>query len=69
MQSSQSGGMGAALAGNAFHVITRLTSEKNLLLESISYLPNVSGASPLYDSIVLAYAEDFPYHPGERNAR
>ena len=57
-----------ALAGNAFHVITRLTSEKNLLLESISYLPNVSGASPLYDSIVLAYAEDFPYHPGERNA-
>ena len=56
------------LAGNAFHVISRLTSEKNILRESIAHLPNVSGASPLYDSIVLAYAEDFPYRPGERNA-
>ena len=57
-----------ALAGSAFHVISRLTDEREALLETIARLPNASGASPLYDAIVLAYAEDFPQHPGERNA-
>lgn len=57
-----------ALAGNAFHVVSRLTDEKDILRKTIARLPNASGASPLYDSIVLAYAEDFLYRPGERNA-
>lgn len=57
-----------ALAGGAFHVISRLTGEREALLETIARLPDASGASPLYDAIVLAYAEDFPHRPGERNA-
>ncbi len=57
-----------ALAGSAFHVISRLTDEREALLETIARLPDASGASPLYDAVVLAYAEDFPQHPGERNA-
>ena len=57
-----------ALAGSAFHVISRLTDEREALLETIARLPDASGASPLYDAVVLAYAEDFPNRPGERNA-
>ncbi len=57
-----------ALAGSAFHVISRLTDEREALLETIARLPDASGASPLYDAVVLAYAEDFPQHIGERNA-
>ena len=57
-----------ALAGNAFHVVSRLTNEKDSLLKTITHLPNASGASPLYDAILLAYAEDFLGRPRERNA-
>ena len=57
-----------ALAGSVFHVISRLTDEREALLETIARLPDASGASPLYDAVVLAYAEDFPNRPGERNA-
>ena len=57
-----------ALAGSALHVISRLTDQREALLEAIDRLPDASGASPLYDAVVLAYAEDFPRHPGERNA-
>ena len=57
-----------ALAGGVFHVISRLTGEKDSLVETVARLPDASGASPLYDAIVLAYAEDFSRRPGERNA-
>ena len=57
-----------ALAGSAFRVISRLTDERETLLEAIGRLPATSGTSPLYDAVVLAYAEDFPNRPGERNA-
>ena len=56
-----------ALAGGAFHVISKLTDEREGLLKTIQRIPDVSGASPLYDTVVLAYAEDLRYRPGERN--
>ena len=56
-----------ALAGGAFHVVSKLTDERERLLRTIQRIPDVSGASPLYDTVVLAYAEDLRYRPGERN--
>ena len=46
-----------ALAGGVFHVVSRLTDAREELLKTIERLPEVSGASPLYDTIALAYAE------------
>ncbi len=57
-----------ALADDSFHVISNLTSDSKKLLDTIERLPDVAGASPLYDAIVLAYAEDLSKRPGERNA-
>ena len=57
-----------ALAGGVFHVVSRLTGAREELLKAIDRLPEVSGASPLYDTIALAYAEDLQTRPGQRNA-
>jgi VWFA-related protein len=57
-----------ALAGGMFHVVSRLTADREQLLETVRRLPSVSGASPLYDTIVLAYGEELRWRPGERNA-
>lgn len=57
-----------ALAGGMFHVVTELTADRERLIETIQRLPAVSGASPLYDAMVLAYAEELRRRPGERNA-
>ncbi len=57
-----------ALAGGVFHVVSRLTGAREELLRTIDRLPEVSGASPLYDTIALAYAEDLQSRPGQRNA-
>jgi VWFA-related protein len=57
-----------ALAGGMFHVLTSLTSDRDRLLATIRNLPPVSGASPLYDTIVLAYGEELRSRPGQRNA-
>ena len=57
-----------ALAGGVFHVVSRLTDAREELLKTIERLPEVSGASPLYDTIALAYAEDLQSRPGQRNA-
>ena len=57
-----------ALAGDTFHVISNLTDDFDALRRTIERLPPVSGASPVYDAIVLGYAEDLLEHPGERNA-
>ena len=56
-----------ALAENFFHVIAPLTSGHKALLEAARSLPTVSGASPIYDMIALAYAEELHHRPGERN--
>jgi VWFA-related protein len=57
-----------ALAGGMFHVVAELTADRERLIETIQRLPAVSGASPLYDAMVLAYAEELRRRPGERNA-
>ncbi|MEX2302548.1 MAG: VWA domain-containing protein [Bryobacterales bacterium] len=56
-----------ALAGGMFHVVSELTADRERLIETIARLPSVSGASPLYDTMVLAYAEELRQRPGERN--
>ena len=56
-----------ALAGGSFHVVSHLTDDREGLLKTIQRIPIVSGASPLHDTVVLAYGEDLRYHPGERN--
>jgi Ca-activated chloride channel homolog len=56
-----------ALAGGMFHVVTELTADREKLIETIQRLPAVAGASPLYDAMVLAYAEELRGRPGERN--
>jgi Ca-activated chloride channel family protein len=57
-----------ALANNHFHVISRLTTNRAKLVEALNIIPKVSGGSPVYDSIALAYAEEFRQLPNERNA-
>ena len=56
-----------ALAENFFHVIAPLTNDRKALMEATRSLPTVSGASPIYDMIALAYAEELHGRPGERN--
>ena len=56
------------LANNWFGVLSRLTPDRELLAQSIGKLPNLSGGSPLYDAMVLAYAEELAQRPDERNA-
>ena len=57
-----------AVAGDVFHVLAPLTDDRDKLIATIEQLPNVTGGSPLYDGIVLAYFEDLHERPGERNA-
>ena len=57
-----------ALANDQFHVISRLTSDRQRLIAMIDAIPQVSGASPLYDIVVLSYAEELYERPSERNA-
>ncbi len=57
-----------ALAGSMFQVVTPLTADRDRLYQVIEQMPDVSGASPIYDAIVLAYAEEFQDRPQERNA-
>lgn len=57
-----------AVAGDVFHVIAPMITDREKLVATIEKLPNVTGGSPLYDGIVLAYSEDLHERPGERNA-
>lgn len=56
------------LANNWFGVISRLTSDRELIARRIGDLPNLSGGSPLYDAIILSYGEELAQRPSERNA-
>ena len=55
-----------ALFGGEFRVVSKLTDQQEALVEAIERIaPEVTvGASPLYDTIVLACAEDLRYRPG-----
>jgi Ca-activated chloride channel family protein len=57
-----------ALAGDLFHVVAPLTSDRASLIATLSKIPGVSGGSPLYDAIALAYAEELHDREGEKNA-
>ncbi len=57
-----------ALSGGMFHVVSRLTSDRVELNHAVKRIPEVTGASPLYDVMTLAYAEELHQRPGERNA-
>jgi VWFA-related protein len=57
-----------ALVNSEFQVLSRLTQDRARLERIIEELPRVEGGSPVYDSIVLAYAEELRQHAGEKNA-
>jgi len=57
-----------ALANDRFHVVSPLTGDREQLRRLIPALPEVSGGTPLYDALVLSYAEELRNHAGKRNA-
>jgi VWFA-related protein len=56
------------LANNWFGVISPLTADRELLAKRVGELPDLSGGSPLYDAMVLAYDQELAKLPNERNA-
>lgn len=57
-----------ALTRGMFQVVSPLSSDREALLAAVDNLPRIAGASPLYDIITLAYAQEIRQLPGERNA-
>jgi Ca-activated chloride channel family protein len=57
-----------ALTQGMFQVVSPLSSDREALLAAVDNLPVISGASPLYDIITLAYAQELRQLPDERNA-
>ena len=57
-----------AMAGGMFHRLAGLTSDSELLAQRARALPYPVGGSPIWDTIALAYDDEFPEHAGERNA-
>jgi VWFA-related protein len=57
-----------ALANDQFWVVSRLTSDRESLPRLLQFIPRISGGSPVYDTLVLAYAEEIRQKPNERNA-
>lgn len=57
-----------ALADTAFQVLAPLTTDHAAVARSVRGIEIFGGGTPLYDSIVLAYAEEFSRSPRQRNA-
>lgn len=57
-----------AMAGSMFHRLAGLTTDSELLAQRAQALPYPAGGSPLWDTIALAYDDEFPERAGERNA-
>ena len=57
-----------ALAQGMFQVVSPLSNDRQALLAAVGNLPGIAGASPLYDIITLAYAQELRQLPDERNA-
>ena len=49
-------------------VVSPLTADRDALLRAISRIPRLSGGTPLYDAIVLSYAQELAKRRWERNA-
>jgi hypothetical protein len=58
-----------ALANDLFHVVSRLTEDREHVESLIRRIPAASGGSPVYDAITLAYAEEFRTRGDQRNSR
>ena len=56
------------LGNELFSVVSLLTVDRDQLATRIDAIPAMAGGSPLYDAIVLAYAEELPALGAERNA-
>ncbi len=56
------------LAASMFQVVSPLTENHKRVYDLIDAIPDVSGGSPIYDAIVLAYAQELRQRPLERNA-
>lgn len=56
------------LASDRFNVVSELTTNHEQVRQMIQGFPNMSGASPIYDAIVLAYDQELAKRPNERNA-
>ena len=50
------------------HVVSPLTADRDALLRMIGQIPRLSGGTPLYDAITLAYAQELARRRWERNA-
>ena len=57
-----------AMANEMLHVISRLSDDRQKLGALIDAIPEVSGGTPLYDVMVLSYANELRQLPDERNA-
>ncbi len=57
-----------ALANNLFQQVSALGTDRALQKKLIEEIPEVSGGTPLYDMIVLAYAHELRDLGSERNA-
>ena len=57
-----------ALFNNWFGVLTHLTHDVGAALMDIETIPKLTGATPLYDAITLAWNEELSELKGQRNA-
>ena len=57
-----------ALAQDMLHVVSPLTADHETLAKQIEALPEVSGGTPLYDAVALAYAQELSRLDDGRNA-
>ena len=57
-----------ALAETYFQILSPLTEDHEAAKKSVEGIERFGGATPLYDAIVLAYAEELAARPQERNA-
>jgi VWFA-related protein len=57
-----------ALSGGQFKVISPLSADHGKTLQSIEGIPELTGSTPLYAAIVLAWDEELSRRPAERDA-
>jgi VWFA-related protein len=57
-----------ALFNNWFGVVAPLSNDHSLALREIDSIPKLTGSTPLYDTIMLAWNEELAEREGERNA-
>ena len=57
-----------ALANGMLHVVSPLTDDRKKLAALIDAIPGASGGTPLYDVMILSYANQLRQLPDERNA-